>query len=67
MVDLLAEDFLSEEANRLMTSKDKIAAFSWVLAGGEFGLCPELEMKSVINQKTNNVIAAGMSIVGAFA
>lgn len=32
-VDLLAEDFLSEEANRELTKKDKIAAFSYVLLG----------------------------------
>ncbi len=36
LVDLLAEDFLSEEANRLMKKKDKISAFMFVLAGGEF-------------------------------
>jgi hypothetical protein len=35
LVDLLHEDFLSEEANLLMKKKDKIAAFCWVLAGGE--------------------------------
>ncbi|PHH92701.1 hypothetical protein CDD83_5938 [Cordyceps sp. RAO-2017] len=33
LVDLLAEDFLSEEANRLMNGKKKIMAFCWVLAG----------------------------------
>ncbi|KAK3187127.1 hypothetical protein K4F52_004029 [Lecanicillium sp. MT-2017a] len=33
LVDLLAEDFLSEEANHLMTPKMKAAAFCWVLAG----------------------------------
>ncbi|KAK2612272.1 hypothetical protein QQS21_001698 [Conoideocrella luteorostrata] len=33
LVDLLAEDFLSEEANMLLSKKDKIAAFSWVLLG----------------------------------
>ncbi|OBR09292.1 ZIP Zinc transporter [Colletotrichum higginsianum IMI 349063] len=33
LVDLLAEDFLSEEANRLLSSKDKITAFCYVLAG----------------------------------
>ncbi|KAK1994205.1 ZIP zinc transporter [Colletotrichum falcatum] len=33
LVDLLAEDFLSEEANRILTSKDKIQAFCYVLAG----------------------------------
>jgi solute carrier family 39 (zinc transporter), member 1/2/3 len=34
LVDLLAEDFLSEEANRLLTNKDKKVAFFWVLLGG---------------------------------
>jgi hypothetical protein len=34
LVDLLAEDFLSEEANRLMKKKDKISAFIYVLLGG---------------------------------
>ncbi|GAB0134188.1 hypothetical protein EsDP_00002570 [Epichloe bromicola] len=33
LVDLLAEDFLSEEASRLLSKKDKMAAFSWVLLG----------------------------------
>ncbi|EQB45141.1 ZIP Zinc transporter [Colletotrichum gloeosporioides Cg-14] len=33
LVDLLAEDFLSEEANRILTKKDKITAFCYVLAG----------------------------------
>ncbi|KAH7123523.1 ZIP zinc transporter [Dactylonectria estremocensis] len=33
LVDLLVEDFLSEEANRVMKKKDKIAAFCWVLLG----------------------------------
>ena len=35
LVDRLAEDFLSEEANRVMKKKDKISAFMFVLAGGE--------------------------------
>ncbi|KAK0707456.1 Zinc/iron permease [Lasiosphaeris hirsuta] len=33
LVDLLAEDFLSEEANLTMTGKDKSVAFSFVLLG----------------------------------
>ncbi|KAM7207312.1 Zinc/iron permease [Naviculisporaceae sp. PSN 640] len=33
LVDLLAEDFLSEEANRTLTSKDKKLAFFFVLLG----------------------------------
>ncbi|KAI1848936.1 hypothetical protein JX265_001267 [Neoarthrinium moseri] len=32
-VDLLAEDFLSEEAQATLTKKDKITAFCWVLTG----------------------------------
>jgi hypothetical protein len=35
-VDLLAEDFLSEEAEHSMTKKDKIMAFSYVLLGGKY-------------------------------
>jgi solute carrier family 39 (zinc transporter), member 1/2/3 len=35
LVDLLAEDFLSEEAQELMDKVTKIKAFLWVLAGGE--------------------------------
>lgn len=36
-VDLLAEDFLSEEAQHTLTKKDKITAFCYVLLGGT---CP---------------------------
>lgn len=36
LVDLLAEDFLSEEAQKIMTKKDKITAFIFVLLGGEY-------------------------------
>lgn len=35
LVDLLAEDFLSESAQHVMTKANKIKAFCWVLAGGE--------------------------------
>lgn len=35
LVDLLAEDFLSEEAQMTMRGKDKKLAFSMVLLGGE--------------------------------
>ncbi|XP_044714416.1 ZIP zinc transporter domain-containing protein [Hirsutella rhossiliensis] len=38
LVDLLAEDFLSEEANHLMNGKKKAIAFAWVLA--EPSACP---------------------------
>lgn len=38
LVDLLAEDFLSEEAQHVMTKKDKTTAFMFVLAGGKFPL-----------------------------
>lgn len=33
-VDLLAEDFLSHEAQQTLTKKDKIVGFCYVLAGG---------------------------------
>ena len=33
LVDLLAEDFLSEEAQETMTKKNKITAFIYVLLG----------------------------------
>lgn len=33
-VDLLAEDFLSHEAQMTLTKKDKIVGFCYVLAGG---------------------------------
>ncbi|KAI1101717.1 Zinc/iron permease [Jackrogersella minutella] len=33
LVDLLAEDFLSEESNKVLTTKDKKIAFLWVLLG----------------------------------
>jgi hypothetical protein len=35
LVDLLAEDFLSKEADELMTGKDKARAFGWLLLGGK--------------------------------
>jgi hypothetical protein len=35
LVDLLAEDFLSDEADRVMTPKSKKIAFCWVLLGGK--------------------------------
>jgi hypothetical protein len=35
LVDLLAEDFLSEEADHVMTGKLKMQAFGYVLLGGE--------------------------------
>jgi zinc transporter ZupT len=64
LVDLLAEDFLSEEANRVMTKKSKIVAFMFVLAGGVFHLlCPRCQYQT----SNSNYTATGMSIVGAFA
>ncbi|KAK5625881.1 hypothetical protein RRF57_001597 [Xylaria bambusicola] len=33
LVDLLAEDFLSEESNHTLTTKDKKIAFMWVILG----------------------------------
>jgi len=38
LVDLLAEDFLSEEANRTLTKKDRITAFAFVILGGKAGV-----------------------------
>lgn len=35
LVDLLAEDFLSEEASRTLTKKDRITAFAFVILGGK--------------------------------
>jgi hypothetical protein len=35
LVDLLAADFLSEEANATLTKKDRILAFGCVILGGE--------------------------------
>ncbi|KAK7743981.1 hypothetical protein SLS62_010396 [Diatrype stigma] len=35
LVDLLAEDFLSEEASHTLTTKQKKIAFLWVLLGGD--------------------------------
>lgn len=62
LVDLLAEDFLSEEASLIMTKKDKIQAFSFVLMGGKlltnhsvlclFSLGPPLRLY-VETKKTN--------------
>ncbi|UPK93619.1 hypothetical protein LCI18_004554 [Fusarium solani-melongenae] len=37
LVNLMVEDFLSEEANLLMTKKDKITAIAWVFLGA-FGM-----------------------------
>lgn len=38
LVDLLAEDFLSEESNHTLTMKDKKIAFMWLILGGELFL-----------------------------
>jgi hypothetical protein len=35
LVDLLAEDFLSEEAHRTLTKKDRMLAFGCVILGGK--------------------------------
>lgn len=40
LVDLLAEDFLSEEANHTLTTKQKKIAFMWVLLGGKLAFSP---------------------------
>jgi solute carrier family 39 (zinc transporter), member 1/2/3 len=35
LVNLLAEDFLSEEAMTVLTKSKRVEAFFWVLLGGE--------------------------------
>jgi hypothetical protein len=35
LVDLMAEDFLSEEANRTLTKKDRVMAFFFLILGGK--------------------------------
>lgn len=67
-VDLLAEDFLSHEAQMTMTKSDKITAFCWVLLGGTLSTAPErLYPDLKMETDFDKFIAAGMSIVGAFA
>jgi zinc transporter 1/2/3 len=63
LVDLLHADFLSEEADRLLTNKKKILAFTFVLMGGK---STSYSLSSIL-QISNYPLAAGMSIVGAFA
>ena len=47
LVDLLAEDFLSDEANRTLTKKDRMLAFGCVILGGEkFLFCDILQQKT---------------------
>jgi len=45
LVDLLAEDFLSEEAQHIMTKKNKIVAFTYVLLGGKLHISEALEAR----------------------
>ena len=40
LVDLLAEDFLSEEAKHTLSSAQKKWAFFWVLLGGKLSTIP---------------------------
>ncbi|KEY73677.1 hypothetical protein S7711_07723 [Stachybotrys chartarum IBT 7711] len=60
LVDLLAEDFLTEESRQMLTKRQRIGAFLWVLAGGEL-------MESVAVPRLTEPLAAGMSVIGAFA
>lgn len=62
LVNLMVEDFLSEEASLLMTKKDKIAALAWVFLGGEL-LSRYFRFPSILTKSQ----AFGMSVVGAFA
>jgi hypothetical protein len=63
LVDLLAEDFLSEEASRTLTKKDRIMAFGFVILGGKAPSSPSSDFAP----ETDTSPAIGMSIVGAFA
>lgn len=38
LINLLAEDFLSEEAQHLMKKKDQIFALCWIFLGGKHPL-----------------------------
>ena len=62
LVNLMVEDFLSEEANLLMTKRDKTAAFAWVFLGGEL-LSRYFKFPTILTKSQ----AFGMSVVGAFA
>lgn len=64
LVDLLAEDFLSEEASRTLTKKDRITAFAFVILGGK--TTPD-SVPYVRGKMLMYFLAIGMSIVGAFA
>lgn len=63
LVDLLAEDFLSEEASHTMTGKKKMHGIFWVFMGGKSQLSC---IPNCIHTLTHK-IAIGMAIVGAFA
>jgi len=45
MVDLLAEDFLSEESDLVMTKQDKMRAFAWVMLGGKDPESPRIDQR----------------------
>jgi zinc transporter 1/2/3 len=62
LVDLLAEDFLSEEAQHTLKGKDRTMAFIYVLLGAV-----SLYPSNHISASTNESLQAGMSVVGAFA
>ncbi|KAI2090059.1 hypothetical protein LOZ36_001492 [Ophidiomyces ophidiicola] len=65
LVDLLAEDFLSEEAE-LLTKQQKISGFIFVLMGGKPYTKP-LAYEPLTPDTDKSQKAAAMSIVGAFA
>lgn len=62
LVNLMVEDFLSEEATLLMKKKDKIAALAWVFLGGELS-----SREFTFRFSLTKLQAFGMSVVGAFA
>jgi solute carrier family 39 (zinc transporter), member 1/2/3 len=61
-VDLLAEDFLSDEGQRLMDKKQRIWGFTFVMMGGMYS-----DNHIVFFGYLIFFSAAGMSVVGAFA
>jgi len=63
LVDLLAEDFLSEDAQQTLRGKDKKMAFGFVLLGGKWMALVYQQEPGVLTRN----LAAAMSIVGAFA
>jgi zinc transporter 1/2/3 len=62
LVDLLAEDFLSEEAQHTLKGKDRTMAFIYVLIGA-VSACEQ----SIGCSTLMSTLKSAMAIVGAFA